>query len=140
MKRRHFIHAASASVLLPSALVPGPAVFAGIARKWDYVFFDERFEQAHRAVASWPASNRPVGVRGDITPFWRGGLDLDRLTRDGPLHLRGMTTDSFQFCLRILLAEHANLDVQVSRLDHPNLFSWIMRTTPKMLTMDYAHD
>jgi hypothetical protein len=134
MKRRHFIHAATASVLLP--LAPGTAVFAGTPRKWDYVFFDERFEQAHRVAASWPTSNRPSGVRSDITPFWISGLD--RLARNGPLHLRGVTTDSFQFCLRILLGEHANIDVQVSRLD-PNLLSWIMRTTPKILTEDHAH-
>jgi len=136
MKRRHFIHAATASVLLPSLLTPGPAVFAGIGRKSHYVFFDERFEPAHRVAASWPASNRPIGVRGDITPFWLSGLD--GLARKDPLHLRGVTTDSFQFCLRVLLAEHAHLDVQVSRLD-PNLFSWIMRTTPKILTTDHAH-
>jgi len=136
MKRRQFIHAATASVLLPCALAPGPAVFAGTALKWDYVFFDERFEQAHRVAASWLAANRPIGVRGDITPFWIGGLD--RLTRNNPLHLRGVTTDSFQFCLRILLGEHANLDAQVSRL-HPDLLSWIMRTTPKIMTTDHAH-
>jgi hypothetical protein len=136
MKRRHFLHAATASVLLPSALTPGPAVFAGIARKWDYVFFDERFAAAQRAAASWPASNRRIAVRGDVTPFWIGGLD--RLTRHDPLHLRGVTTDSFQFCLRILLTEYAHLDVQVTRLD-TNLFSWIMRTTPKILTTDHAH-
>jgi hypothetical protein len=136
MKRRHFIQAATASMLLPPALVPSPAVFAGIARKWDYVFFDERFEQAHRVVAAWPASNGPIAVRGDVTAFWRGGLD--RLARDYPLHLRGVTTDSFQFCLRILLGEHANLELRVSRLN-PNLFSWIMRTTPKNLTTDHAH-
>jgi len=136
MKRRHFLHAATASVLLPSALTPGPAVFACIAPRWDYVFFDERFAAAQRVAASWPASNRPIGVRGDITPFWISGLDS--LTRHDPLHLRGVTTDSFQFCLRILLAEHAHLDVQLSRLD-ANLFSWIMRTTPKILTTDHAH-
>lgn len=136
MKRRHFIHAATASVLLPSALTPGLVVFADTARRWDYVFFDERFEQAHRIAATWPASSRPIGVRGDITPFWISGLD--RLARTQSLHLRGVTADSFHFCLRILLGEHANLDVQVSRLD-PNLFSWIMRTTPKLLTRDRPH-
>ena len=121
--------------------MPGPTVFAGTVRKWDYVFFDERFERAHRVTAAWSAAKRPIGVRGDITPFWRsgGGLDLDRLTRDYPLHLRGVTTDSFQFCLRILLEEYARVDVQAARLDHPNLFSWIMRTTPKRLSRDYAH-
>jgi hypothetical protein len=114
----------------------GPAALGSLRPKWDYVFFDERFELAHRFAASWPAANGPFGVRGDITPFWSSGLD--RLTREQPLRLRGLTADSFQFCLRILVGEHANLDVQVSRVD-PNLFSWIMHTTPKMLNRDHAH-
>jgi hypothetical protein len=117
MKRRHFILAAAASVLFP----------AGSWRKWDYVLFDERFEQARRLAASWSASNRLIGVRSDVTALWCG--ELDRLAPHHPLRLRGVTTDSFLFCLRILLGEHANLGVQVSRLDR-NLLSWSVRACP----------
>ena len=136
MKRRQFIHAATASVLLPTTVMASPAGLWSLQRRWDYVFFDERFERAHRIAASWIASNGPLGVRGDITPFWNSGLDA--LTREQSLHLRGLTTESFLFCLRILVGEHADLDVRVSRVD-ANLFSWTLHTTPKMLTMDQAH-
>jgi hypothetical protein len=128
MKRRHFIHAATASVLLPAAATPCVAALASVSQNWDYVFFDERFEKARRLVASWCASDRLIGVQGDITPVWSNGLD--RTMHEHPLHLRGMTTESFLFCLRILASEHANLALQVSRFDR-NLFRWTMCTTPK---------
>src|SRR5262249_18662673 len=112
--------ATTAVVLLPrGAGVSGP----------DYVFFDERFDRARRAVASWSA-HRLVGVHSDITPVWGSGLD--RMTRARPLHLRGVTTESFLFCLKILAGEHANLDIEVSRLDR-NLLQWSMTTHPGQL-------
>jgi hypothetical protein len=117
IRRRHFIQAVTASVLLPACAW----------RRWDYVLFDERFEQARRVAASWSAPNRLIKVRSDVTAFWCG--ELDRLARHQHLSLRGVTTDSFLFCLRILLAEHANLDVQVSRLDL-NLLSWSVHASP----------
>jgi len=129
MKRRHFIHAAAASLLLPADRKMGVAPLALYSPNLDYAFFDDRFHDAHRIAASWPASNRPVGVQGDITPIWSNGLD--RTTRERPLALRGVTTQSFHFCLRILVAEHAHLDVRTSRLDQ-NLFLWTMRTIPKL--------
>jgi hypothetical protein len=128
MKRRHFIHAATVSVLLPAAATPHVAALATISQNWDYVFFDERFQKARRVAASWPASDRLIGVQGDITPVWSNGLK--RATREDLLHLRGMTTESFFFCLRILAGEYANLDAQVSRFDR-NLFLWTMCTIPK---------
>jgi len=128
MKRRHFIHAAAATLLLPADMKPRAAVLPTDLQNLDYAFFDERFPRAGRVAASWSASNRLVGVHGDITPFWSNGLD--RTTRERPLTLRGATTESFRFCLGILVAEHAHFDVQGSRLDR-NLFLWTMRTTPK---------
>jgi hypothetical protein len=128
MKRRHFIHAAAASLLLPVDLKARGASPAAGSPDLDYAFFDERFCNARRIAASWSASNGPLRVRGDITPLWTNGLD--RTTRERPLALRGITTQSFQFCLRVLAAEHAHIDVQSSRIDR-DLFLWTMRTTPK---------
>jgi hypothetical protein len=127
MKRRQFICAATASALLPAAKLWGAAA-ATLSSQPAYVFFDERFQNARRAAATWGDSSRLIGVQGDITPLWRNGLD--RMTRDHPLHLRGVTTESFLFCLRILAGERARLDMQVSRLDR-NLLLWTMTTTPK---------
>ena len=128
MKRRYFIHVVAASLLFRVATKPRVAGLVAFSQKPDFAFFDERFHQARRIAASWSASNRLIGVQGDITPLWRNGLD--RMTRDHPLHLRGVTTESFLFCLRILLGEHADVAVQVSRLDR-NLLLWTMRTTAK---------
>jgi hypothetical protein len=128
MKRRVFLGIATASALLPAALRQGTATLAAASPKWDYVLFDERFERAQRLAASWRAANLLVAVRGDVTALWRG--ELERIAREHPLHLRGATTESAHFCLRILLSEHANLDTRVSRLDR-NLLLWTMRTTAK---------
>jgi len=127
MKRRHFIRSASALVLVPAAL-ESPC-FAALPPPDDYAFFDERFGDARRLAASWWASNEPFAVQGDITPLWSSGLD--RVTRERALQLRGITTDSFRFCLDILVREHADVAVRVSRLDR-NLFLWTMRTTPRL--------
>jgi hypothetical protein len=130
MKRRHFIRGATASLLVPAALeLPCFPALAALCARGDYVFFDERFEKARRIAASWPASNEPVAVQGDITPVWSDGLD--RATRGRPLQMRGVTTESFRFCLAVLVDEHADFELQVSRLDR-NLFLWTMRTTPKL--------
>ena len=128
MKRRRFIHAATASLLLPTALKPSVSALASGLRNRDYVFFDERFQNARHIAASWAGSTRLIGVQGDITPLWSNGLDS--MTRDQPLNLLGVTTESFHFCLRILVGEHADFDLQLTRLDR-NLFLWTMHTTPK---------
>ena len=112
------------------------AALATVSQNWDYAFFDERFEEARRLAASWSGLNPLIEVQGDITPFWSNGPD--RTTRERPLKLRGVTTESFQFCLRILVAEHADLDAQVSRLDR-NLLLWTMCTTPKNVITERRH-
>jgi hypothetical protein len=130
LKRRHFIRGATASVLLPAALgSPSLLALTAPSSHGDYALFDERFENARRIAASWPGSNEPIAVQGDITSLWTH--TLERATRERPLHLRGVTTESFRFCLAILVREHATLDLQVARLD-PNLFLWTMRTTPTL--------
>ena len=126
MKRRQFIRAAGASLLLTTA-VPGVAPAASSPRR-NFAFFDKRFQRAGRVADSWRDVKRLIEVDGDITQLWRD--ELERLTRSHALYLRGVTTESFLFCLRILASEHAKLDAQVSRLDG-NLLLWTMYTTPK---------
>jgi hypothetical protein len=124
MHRRQFVTAVAASALLPAvttklclAALTGP----------DYIFFDERFPQALQAIAPWPATSRLIGVHSDITHLWSNGLE--RMTRQQRLDLRGVTTDSFLFCLRILAGEHAKLNAQGRRLDR-NLLQWTLTTQP----------
>jgi hypothetical protein len=126
MKRRHFIGGSSAALLVPVALRwPESQAFA--TSPHDFAFFDDRFEKARQIAASWPTSASPVAVQGDITG-WREVLD--RATRERPLLLRGVTTESFRFCAAIVAGDQAKLELQLSRLDR-NLVFWTMRTTPK---------
>jgi hypothetical protein len=129
MKRRRFIHAAISSLTLP-VVVKSQSVFAlsNFTQEPAYAFFDERFKHAHRIAAAWAAENRLIAVQSDVTATWQSGLQ--HMAREHPLTLRGVTTESFQFCLRILLGEHTGLDGQVSRVDR-NLLLWTMRTVPK---------
>ena len=128
MKRRHFIHAATALLILPAVPRPSVGAFASGLQNRDCVFFDERFPKARNIAASWADSARLIGVHGDVTPLWSNGLE--RATREQPLNLLGITTESFHFCLRILLGEHADFDLRLARLDR-DLFFWTMCTTPK---------
>jgi hypothetical protein len=64
-------------------------------------------------------------VQGDITPIWTGGLA--RASLAGPMTLQGVTTESFYFCLKILLGDQARVDAQVSRVDR-DLQLWTIRT------------
>lgn len=41
--------------------------------------------------------------------------------------IKGVTTESFYFCLRILLADQVTVDAQVSRIDR-DLHLWTIRT------------
>ncbi len=129
MKRRHFLRAATASLLFPAVLQQSRMALARASQKWDYVFFDERFEIARLVAASGSASKRSIGVRGDITPFW--GTELGGMTGDQPLHLCGVTAESIYFCLKILLGERALLDVQASRLNR-DLLLWTIHTAAKI--------
>jgi hypothetical protein len=129
MKRRHFIRAATASVFLPAVLeTPCVHALSTLSSHDDYAFFDERFEKARRVAASWPAFDESIAVQGDVTLLWSDGLG--RATRERPLQLRGVTTESFRFCIGILVRDHADFDLHASRLDR-NLFLWTMHTTPR---------
>ena len=127
MRRRQFIHMAAAYLLLPAAVKPCVAARSA-SKRHKNIFFDERFPRARLLAASWSDVDTLTAVQGDITPFWSDGLD--RMCTESPVRLRGVTTDSFQFCLRILVGERADVDAQVTRLDQ-NLFVWTMSTLPK---------
>jgi hypothetical protein len=130
LKRRRFIQAATVSVLLPATVESRCLhAFAVLSPNDDYAFFDERFEKARRLAASWSGSNEAIAVHGDITPLWNNGLDS--ATRKRTLRLRGVTAESFRFCLGILVSEHADLHLHASRLDR-DLFLWTMHTTPRL--------
>ena len=137
MKRRHFIRVATACLMLPAAASWVAGTFAYGSRARRYAFFDERFPAALHLLGSSPDSTvRVIPVQSDVTALWKSGLD--RMTRDHVLRLRGVTTQSFLFCLRVLAAEQAHVEEQASRLDR-YLFTWTLHTTPRTASLERRH-
>ena len=69
-----------------------------------------------------------TSVHGDVTEIWASALA--RATREAPLVLRGVTTESFFFCLDVLSREHAVVRTQIARVS-PDLHLWTLETLPR---------
>jgi hypothetical protein len=128
MRRRHFIGGSAAFLLIPLAAEWRSRAALAAPAAGAYAFFDERFDRARRIAASWPSTMGPVAVRGDITRWLPA---LHHAARERALQVHGVTTESFRFCLSILVGEHADSRWQVARLDR-DLLQWTLRTTPKL--------
>jgi hypothetical protein len=128
MKRRSFVQAGMSALLLPGAVMIPASVGVASSGSLDeehFFFFDERFAEARRLARELSGRATPIPVHGDVTPVWIGGLE--RASPSAPMTLRGVTTESFHFCLKILLGDHARVDAQVCRVDR-DLHLWTMRT------------
>jgi hypothetical protein len=126
VKRRQFVQAATWSLFLPSAVISARGGTRGEDwLAWDYFFFDERFPEARRLAAELSGTTGPTPVLGDVTPIWTG--ELGRASLTAPVTLKGVTTESFYFCLKILIGDQARVDAQVKRVDR-DLHLWTMRT------------
>ena len=114
------------SVLLPNAVISASTDVP----RWgwlacDYFFFDERFAEARRLAGEMCGATEPTPVQSDITAIWTDGLGRAGLT--APMTMKGVTTESFYFCLKILLVDQVRADAQVSRIDR-DLHLWTIRT------------
>lgn len=126
MKRRHFVQAGMSSLLLPNPVITmSPDAPSRPRPRSDCFFFDERFAEARRLAEELSGSIEPTPVQGDVTGTWTGGLG--RASLMAPMTLQGVTTESFYFCLKILLSDQARVDAQVSRIDR-DLHLWTIRT------------
>jgi DICT domain-containing protein len=126
MNRRLFVQTGVSSLFIPNAMIAAPASAPsrdGFA--WDYFFFDERFAAARRLAGELSGTTEPTPVDGDVTGIWTGELGRASLTT--AMTLKGVTTDSFYFCLKILLADQSKVEAQVSRIDQ-DLYLWTIRT------------
>jgi len=123
VNRRNFIRAGASTLLLPVAMTSAYA--AASAAGSDYFFFDERFPRARVLAAALAGRTRPQPVHADVTDLWR--TDLERACRRTSLTLRGVTTESFHFCLKILAGEHARVDTEIARVGR-DLFLWTIET------------
>jgi hypothetical protein len=126
MNRRGLILAATSALFIPKAVMIAHASASATKSPGpDYFFCDERFAKARRLAAELSGCPVLTQVQGDITELWNSYLG--RASRQSSLHMRGVTTESFYFCLKIMIGEHAHLNAQVSRVDR-DLFLWTMRT------------
>jgi hypothetical protein len=126
MKRRTFVQAAMTSLAIPAAAIAAPATPPILdAPAWNGVFFDERFPAA-KLLARRLAGFAPLtAVQGDVTPLWTA--TLARASRTAPVAWSGVTTESFYFCLKILLGEPGRIEAQSTRIDR-DLYRWTIRT------------
>ena len=120
------MQAGVSSLLLPNAVLAVPSDAPSRAwPAWDYFFFDERFAEARRLAGELSGAIEPTPVQSDVTGTWTGGLG--RASVAAPMTMKGVTTESFYFCLKILLSDHARVDAQVTRIDR-DLHLWAMLT------------
>ena len=126
MNRRLFVQGGVSSLWAANTIIASAADApsrSGLA--WDYVFFDERFAEARRLAREMAGVTAALPVQGDVTGVWT--RELARASIATPLALTGVTTESFLFCLRILLADQGRVDAQVSRIGR-DLHLWTLRT------------
>jgi hypothetical protein len=126
VNRRRFVQGGVSSLFVANALSASAAGAPALVRPaWDYVFFDGRFAAARRLAEQMSGITAPTPVQGDITAIWT--RELAHASLVAPLTMAGVTTESVYFCLKILLADRASVDAQVSRLDR-DLHLWTLRT------------
>ena len=131
MYRRDLVRAAVASAMLPAAAVFGSWTDTGDWSSADYVFFDARFARAGRCAAELAPHTPLTPVLGDVTDIWNAGIGR---AGSGPgMRLHGVTTESFYFCLGILLGAHAQPHARIARLDR-DLHLWSIRTDRRHAT------
>ena len=111
------VAAAPLGGVLPGTTSPGPALHK--------VFVDDRFPGARRLVFEAFRSTAPTPVLSDVTDLWTGGLAAASLA--APMSLAGVTTESFFFCLKTLLADRARVDATITRHDR-DLHTWTIHT------------
>jgi len=126
VNRRTFVQGGVSSVVVAHASTVSAALASTeVGRAWDYVLFDERFAEARRLAAALSGITVPTPMQADITAIWTRELAPASLV--APLTMAGVTTESVYFCLKILLADQARVDAQVSRIDR-DLHLWTLRT------------
>ena len=127
MKRRLFL---KLSLFAAVAAQASRSAFASVlgdgAARPDRFFYDERFGDARGIASRLDAGASLIPVQSDITALWTG--ELKELSRQRPLSLRGVTTESFHFCLMRLLQSEAQVETRIRRVGK-DLYAWSIRTT-----------
>lgn len=125
MKRRTLIQAALSSLAIPMTAFGAAAGPATGRFNETRFYYDERFPKARRLAGQLSEPALTIPVTGDITPIWNAGLK--HADSRSPLTLRGVTTESFHFCLKVLLQSRATVETEINRIDG-DLYLWSIRT------------
>jgi len=130
MNRRFFIKSTFASLIIPS----GFSFAADLLKKTDskpsdYIFYDERFFEARQIAGKLSNTSPMIPVRGDITEIWNSGLNC--ACTQSHLMMRGVTTESFYFCLKVMVGSIAGMESQVIRINR-DLFLWNIQSINKL--------
>jgi hypothetical protein len=136
MNRRRFIGAAVSSLFItPPLALAGVIAPRGISGTVDAVFFDDRFATARQMAKQWAEPTRLVPVGSDITPVWNAWLK--ETCQRQVLALDGITTESFHFCLEIMVAERTRIESRIARIDR-DLYLWRIRCVPRIAGSVFA--
>ena len=125
MKRRLFLKLSLFAAFAAQTSRSADASVLGDTRP-DRFFYDERFSDARAISARLDAWATLTPVQGDVTALWTG--ELRDLSRQRSLVLRGVTTESFHFCLTRLLQSHARVETHIRRVGR-DLYVWSINST-----------
>lgn len=126
MKRRLFLKSSASSLIAAPALAQAQGKQA-FTNATDRIFYDARFRDAATFASrlSHAGAEALTPVNGDITAPWVA--ELQTLSRRRSLVLRGVTTESFYFCLKTLLQSRGLAHAHIERVAR-DLHAWEIRT------------
>lgn len=128
MKRRLFLQSSVSSALIAPSLARANS-YQHDAGVTDRIFYDERFTEArviaNRLAGQFADKGVLAPVNGDLTAPWVA--ELVSFATQGSLSLRGVTTESFYFCLKTLLQSHGVTATQIERVGR-DLHAWEITT------------
>lgn len=94
-----------------------------------FTFYDARFAEAHSLAQQLHGDEQPLATDGDVTAIWQNWLSASN-RRHNSLCLQGVTTESFHFCLRVLLeSDNQRVEPTLTRLNR-DLHTWTIETLP----------
>ncbi len=125
MKRRNFISSSLIPLALPKLSLAGSSSLQATPT---IKYFEGRCQKAGNIARSWLGPDNWQAVQSDITPSWNG--QLKSKSKDDSLHVAGVTTESFCFCLQRLLQPTHAVSVEITRVDQ-NLYAWTLLANNK---------
>lgn len=125
MRRRNFISSSLIPLAMPKLSLAGSSSLQATPT---IKYFEGRYQKAGNIARSWLGPDNWQAVQSDITPSWNG--QLKSKSKDDSLHVAGVTTESFYFCLQRLLQPTHAVSAEIIRVDQ-NLYAWTLLANNK---------